>query len=167
MLIAAALMQDQLGRSPLTIRHKRNLCIDDLGEEIMIAFGEYLDLSLPGCLGYETTTLPHNLQDEVRGQLIAAHVAVEYFRINLYHLALRCQHHGSALSDGVQIRRNLLRRRPVQVSEDDHRELLGGVLRQHGVVDRQSGAVVALFLAVNDGYTRAVCVAVFERSPSP
>ena len=95
MLIVAALMQDQLGRSSLTIRHKRNLCIDDLGEEIMIAFWEYLDLSLPGCLGNETIALPRDLQDEVRRQLTAAHVAVEYFRIQLHHLALRCEHHGS------------------------------------------------------------------------
>lgn len=42
----------------------------------MIAFGEYLDLSLPGCLGYETIALPGNLQDEGRRVARAAYAAL-------------------------------------------------------------------------------------------
>ena len=47
-LVGSALMQDQLGRPSLAVRDKRNLCVDDLDEKIMVAFGEYFDRSLPG-----------------------------------------------------------------------------------------------------------------------
>ena|SRR5215467_13226356 len=86
-LVGSALVKNQLCIVALCIRYEGDLSIDDLDDKIMVAFGEYFDLSLPGCLGHEMIALPCDLQDDLRRQLIAPHVAVEYFRIDLHRLA--------------------------------------------------------------------------------
>lgn len=46
---------------PWGIGYEGDLGVDGLGEKIMIAFREYFDLSLPGCPGQETITIPSDL----------------------------------------------------------------------------------------------------------
>ena len=88
MLISPPLMQNQLGRLSLIVCDERYLCINDLREEIVIAFGEYFYLPLSGCLGHEAITVTGHLENEIRRQLVTANVAIEYPRIDLRYLAL-------------------------------------------------------------------------------
>ena len=144
-------------------RYKGDLGIDDLGDEIMVAFGEYFDLSLPGCLGHEMIALPRDLQDDLRRQLIAAHVAVEYFRIDLRRVALlRGKHHASAVSKDMQIRRDLLRRRAIDIREHDYREFVVGIVGQHRIEAFYSASVRNFFVATRGAYAQAKSVDVFE-----
>lgn len=60
-LVGSALVKNQLCGVAMAIRYERDLGIDDLGDKIMIAFGEYFDPSLPGCLGHEMIAIPRDL----------------------------------------------------------------------------------------------------------
>jgi hypothetical protein len=63
------LVEDQLGRPPLFIRHKRDLRVDALCKIIMGALRKYFDLPLPDRLCHEVIAIPRDRQDEIRGQL--------------------------------------------------------------------------------------------------
>src|SRR6516164_658063 len=161
-LVGSALVKNQLCGVALCIRYKGDLGIDDLGDEIMIAFREYFDLSLPGCLGHEMIAFPRDFQDDLRRQLIAAHVAVEYFRIDLRLLALRGKHHASAVSKDMQIRRDLLRRRAIDIREHDYREFVVGIVGQHRIEAFYSASVRNFCVAIRGAYAQAKSVVVFE-----
>ena len=60
-LVGSALVKNQLCGVAMAIRYERDLGIDDLGDKIMIAFGEYFAPSLPGCLGHEMIAIPRDL----------------------------------------------------------------------------------------------------------
>jgi hypothetical protein len=59
------------------------LRIDDLEKIIALALGKYLDLRLAGGLSKEVIALTSNRQYEIRGELVAADVTIEYLRKQL------------------------------------------------------------------------------------
>jgi hypothetical protein len=100
-VMIAALMDNQLGCSPLAIGDEGDLDIHILGEKLMVALGEDFYGWLPGSLCEKTIPVACHGEGEVRTQLIAAHVGIEYFRIDVDFLVFsRRQRSGRALDAG-------------------------------------------------------------------
>src|SRR5208282_886760 len=81
-LIAAALMQDQLGGAAAAVGNKSDLCINDFQKIIAVAFGKDLKLRLAGSLFEEVVAFSRDGDDEIRGQLVASEVTLEQLGID-------------------------------------------------------------------------------------
>src|SRR6266849_8060256 len=81
-------MQDQFRRTALAVGFEGDLSIDNLVKVVAVAFRKYLGLALPGGLGEKMSVFASHGQDEVRRQLITAHITVEQFRVDGNLLAL-------------------------------------------------------------------------------
>src|SRR5579872_1598136 len=82
-LIAAALMQYQLRRTALLIGYKSDLRIYDLQKVVAVALRKNLDFWLCCGLLEQLIAIPGNSYDKVGRKLVAAHVTIEQFGVNL------------------------------------------------------------------------------------
>jgi hypothetical protein len=71
-MLVAALMKDQLRGPALGIGHESDLGVDDLQEEVTLAFGKQRRFRLVGSLRKQTVAFQRDGDDEIGGKLILA-----------------------------------------------------------------------------------------------
>src|SRR6266852_2545683 len=75
--VGATLMQDHLRRLALAIGFEGELGVDDFQKVVALGFGENFESRLASRLGEEPVAFARDRQYEIRGQLVAADIAVE------------------------------------------------------------------------------------------
>src|ERR1700684_3917267 len=92
----APLTQDQFGRPALLVGDEGNPSTEPLQEVFLIRLRKDFELRLTGCLTEQTISLPGDLDGKVRIQLVRAHIALQYPRVNVNSFPFRSKHYTSA-----------------------------------------------------------------------
>ena len=107
--IPTVLMQYESRRSPLCIRLKRNLGIDDVGKKVAPPFWKHFHGRLTCKLHPEVLVIAIHGHDQVRWKRIVSDIRIEELRVHRHRLACRDKVFGRIHAiDNQEFDRNLL-----------------------------------------------------------